>query len=83
MADGALVGISTDCGYVHNDRAMISLASIDLAFSEPGTVVSVLWGEEPNSSKPQVEEHRQVAIRATVAPVPYAAYAREAYRTEA
>jgi len=83
MADGALVGISTDCGYVHNDRAMISLASIDLAFSEPGTVVSVLWGEEPNSSKPQVEEHRQVAIRATVAPVPYAAYAREAYRSEA
>jgi vanillate/3-O-methylgallate O-demethylase len=81
MGGGVLVGISTDCGYVHNDRAMISLATIDLAFSEPGTEVTVLWGEEPNSSKPQVEEHRQVEIRATVAPVPYAAFAREAYRS--
>jgi vanillate/3-O-methylgallate O-demethylase len=81
LNEGARVGISMDCGYIYNDHAMISLAIIDLALSEPGTEVTVLWGEEPNSSKPQVEEHRQVEIRATVAPVPYAPFARDAYRT--
>jgi hypothetical protein len=28
-----------------------------------------------------VEEHRQVEIRATVAPVPFVAFARESYRS--
>jgi len=32
------------------------------------------------SAKPAVEAHRQVEIRATVAPVPYEAFARENYR---
>jgi vanillate/3-O-methylgallate O-demethylase len=58
----------------------VSLATADSAVSDPGTRVSVLWGERPNSTKPAVEEHRQVEIRATVAPAPYVRYAREAYR---
>lgn len=80
LAGDDLVGISMDCGYIHNDRAMVSLATIDLEYSAVGTQVTVLWGEEPNSTKPQVEPHRQVAIRATVAPAPYGSYAREQYR---
>jgi glycine cleavage system aminomethyltransferase T len=78
---GRLVGISMDCGYVYNDRAMISLASIESELAEKGTEVVVLWGEEPNSSKPQVERHRQVRIRAKVAPAPFAELARSGYRT--
>ncbi|MGH9295820.1 MAG: aminomethyl transferase family protein, partial [Acidimicrobiales bacterium] len=78
--DGRQVGISMDCGYDYNDRAMLSLATIENELAEPGTEVVVVWGEEPNSSKPQVEPHRQVEIRATVAPVPYAELARGAYR---
>jgi glycine cleavage system aminomethyltransferase T len=79
--DGAEVGISHDAGYVTNEHAFVSLASIDLAHSEPGTEVEVIWGEEPNSRKPAVEKHRQIAIRATVQPAPYSAFARENYRT--
>ena len=79
LLDGERVGISLDCGYLANDRAMVSLATIDSALAEPGTEVTVLWGEQPNSAKPGVEEHRQVEIRAVVAPCPYDA--REDYRS--
>ncbi|UQN30434.1 aminomethyl transferase family protein [Brachybacterium kimchii] len=79
-ADGRVVGISHDAGYIANEHAFISLASIDNEFSEPGTEVELLWGEDPVSTKPAVEEHRQVAIRATVAPAPYSPFAREKYR---
>lgn len=78
--DGARVGISTDAGYVAFDQLYMSLASIDVAVPD-GSVVEVLWGEDPISAKPQVDAtHRQVRIRATVAPAPYHDYARSVYR---
>jgi glycine cleavage system aminomethyltransferase T len=80
LHDGEWAGISTDVGYIANERAMVSLATIDRQLSEEGTEVIVLWGEDPNSGKPAVEAHRQVEVRATVAPVPYASTIREAYR---
>ena len=46
-----------------------------------GTEVTVTWGEDPVSQKPQVEPHRQVEVRATVAPWPYVREAREHYRS--
>ena len=79
LKDGQQVGISMDCGYLANEREMVSLATIDTALSEPGTEVVVLWGEQPVSAKPAVEEHVQVQIRATVAPCPYDA--RATYRS--
>lgn len=80
LVGGEQVGISHDCGYMANEHAFASLASIDLAHAEPGTEVVVVWGEQPNSRKPAVEPHRQVEIRATVAPAPYSQAARENYR---
>ena len=80
LQGGEDVGISHDVGYITNERAFVSLASIETAFAEPGTEVEVIWGEEPNSQKPAVEPHRQVTIRATVQPAPYSAFARESYR---
>jgi glycine cleavage system aminomethyltransferase T len=80
LKDGRLAGMSTDVGYIANERAFISLATVDAALSEPGTRVTLLWGEEPNTAKPGVEKHRQVEVRATVAPVPYAKVIRDAYR---
>jgi glycine cleavage system aminomethyltransferase T len=80
LVDGRQVGVSLDCGYAANQREILSLATIDPAHAEAGTRVTVLWGEEPNSAKPQVEEHRQVEIRATVAPVPYVQSVRDNYR---
>jgi vanillate/3-O-methylgallate O-demethylase len=78
--DGKPVGISMDCGYMVNEQIFASLATIDSAAAETGTEVTVTWGEQPNSRKPQVEPHRQVTIRATVAPAPYLDYARSNYR---
>ena len=77
---GSRVGISMDCGYVYTEKAMLSLAVVDAAVAEPGTDVVVLWGEKPNSTKPQVEPHEQTEIRATVAPAPIGDFARSAYR---
>jgi glycine cleavage system aminomethyltransferase T len=81
LKDGRQVGISLDCGYLANERAMVSLATVENEFAVPGTEVVVVWGEQPVSGKPAVEEHVQVEIRATVAPVPFVDFAREGYRT--
>jgi glycine cleavage system aminomethyltransferase T len=81
LKDGKIVGLSTYTGYTYNERAMLSLGVVDVAFSEPGTQVTVVWGEERRgSAKPTVERHTQAEIRATVAAVPYAEVARVAYR---
>ncbi|SHG16377.1 aminomethyltransferase family protein [Geodermatophilus nigrescens] len=79
LKDGQRVGISLDCGYLANEREMVSLATVDTALAEPGTEVVVVWGERPVSAKPAVEDHVQVEIRATVAPCPYDA--RDTYRS--
>ncbi|NIJ12501.1 glycine cleavage system aminomethyltransferase T [Saccharomonospora amisosensis] len=81
LRGGAAVGLSLDVGYIANEQAFVSLATVDAAVAEPGTDVTVLWGEEPNSTKPGVERHRQVEIRATVAPAPYVQEVRQSYRT--
>jgi vanillate/3-O-methylgallate O-demethylase len=78
LKDGEQVGVSLDCGYLANEREMVSLATLDTALAEPGTEVTVVWGERPVSAKPAVEEHEQVQIRAVVAPCPYDA--RDTYR---
>ncbi|WES64131.1 hypothetical protein P0L94_16895 [Microbacter sp. GSS18] len=80
LADGVDVGISHDAGYITGEQVFASLASLDAAHAEPGTEVVVVWGEEPNSTKPAVEPHRQIEIRATVYPAPYSSFARENYR---
>jgi vanillate/3-O-methylgallate O-demethylase len=79
--NGKRVGLSTYTGYTANERAMLSLAIVDVGVSEPGTEVTVVWGEEKGGThKPTVERHAQVEIRATVGPVPYGEIARTAYR---
>jgi syringate O-demethylase len=81
VKDGMIVGVSTWCGYSANEGAMLTLAIVDVEHAEPGTPVTFVWGEEGGgSSKPTVERHVQLEIRATVAPVPYAEPARASYR---
>jgi vanillate/3-O-methylgallate O-demethylase len=81
LKGGKTVGVSTYTGYTYNERAMVSLSVIDIEQSEPGTAVTLMWGEEGRgSSKPTVERHAQVEIRATVAPAPISEVARFAYR---
>jgi vanillate/3-O-methylgallate O-demethylase len=78
---GATVGLSTYTGYNYNERAILSLGIVDNAFSEPGTEVTIVWGEAGGgSTKPTVEPHVQAEIRATVQPVPISEVARVGYR---
>ncbi len=81
MAGGEMVGISSDCGYIANERCFVSLALIEARWAEPGTEVRLVWGEEPNSAKPGVEPHQQVEIGAKVAPAPLPSFARTTYRS--
>jgi glycine cleavage system aminomethyltransferase T len=81
LKGGKTVGLSTYTGYTFNERAMVSLAMVAVEQSEPGNEVTLVWGEEGRgSSKPTVERHAQVEIRATVQPAPISEVARVAYR---
>ncbi len=79
--DGAYVGRSMHTGYSANERCMLSVAVVDASVATPGTEVTLVWGEPTPSSKPAVEEHVQVRIRATVQPAPLVAKARGEYRS--
>jgi vanillate/3-O-methylgallate O-demethylase len=80
--DGKTIGLSHYPGYTVNERAMMSLGSLDEAYSHPGTSVVMVWGEEGGGAKsaPWIEPHHQVRIRATVAPAPISK-AAQTYRT--
>ena len=81
LKDGKMVGVSTFSGYSSNESSMLSLAIVDPEQSEPGTEVTIVWGEEGGgSAKPVVERHVQTEIRAIVSPVPYAEVVRASYR---
>ena len=81
LVNGRVAGVSTWAGYSWNERSMLSLAMLEPQYAEPGTEVTVVWGEENGgSAKPTVERHVQTEIRAVVGPVPYAEVARRAYR---
>jgi hypothetical protein len=50
LKDGKIIGVSTYTGYTYNERAMLSLGVVDVAYSEPGTQVTLVWGEEGRGS---------------------------------
>jgi len=82
LRGGERVGISTDAGYVAFDQLYMSLATLDTGIRD-GEEVEVVWGEDPISRKDSVDRtHRQVRIRATVAPAPFHDYARTVYRSD-
>jgi vanillate/3-O-methylgallate O-demethylase len=79
LHNGDLVGLSTFSGYSYNERAMLSLAVVDVDI-EIGTEVTLVWGEENGgSAKPVVERHEQTELRAVVSPCPYSEVARSSY----
>ena len=76
--DGGLIGLSSFCGYTINEKAWLCLALVNEQDARVGGDVVLVWGE-PNGGtrKPHVEQHRQVEIRATIAPCPYAKAVQE------
>jgi syringate O-demethylase len=78
--DGETVGVSTWIGYSANEGKMLTLAVLDAEHAEPGTDVTLVWGEEDGgTAKPTVEPHVQVEIGAVVSPVPYVEAVRTSY----
>ena len=69
--DGEIVGVSKWMSYINNHREMLSLALVDTEHSDPGTEVTLTWGEADGSENRAVERHETAEIRATVAPAPY------------
>jgi vanillate/3-O-methylgallate O-demethylase len=80
LHDGKLVGFSMFSGYSSNERSMLSLSTIDHDLAV-GTQVTLVWGEpDGGSAKASVERpHRQLEVRATVAPAPYSREVRDHY----
>jgi len=78
--EGETVGVSTWIGYSANEGKMLTLAVLDPDRAEPGTNVSLVWGEEDGgTAKPTVEPHVQVEIGAVVSAVPYVESVRTSY----
>ena len=78
--NGKTIGISTWVGYSANAGQMLTLAILDAAHATIGNEVTFVWGEENGgTSKPTVERHEQMEMRATVSPVPYSEVARTEY----
>jgi syringate O-demethylase len=74
------VGVSTWICYTANEGRMLTLAVLDSEHAEPGTEVTLVWGEEGGgTAKPTVEAHVQTEIRAIVSPVPYVETVRASY----
>ncbi|WP_152040211.1 aminomethyl transferase family protein [Salinigranum salinum] len=73
--DGETVGVSKYPGYLYYEREMLSLGTIDPEYSDPGTEVTFVWGDDSN--KRRVERHEPTEIRATVGPAPYVTGGRE------
>ncbi len=79
--NGQAVGLSHYPVYTSNVRGWISLALLDESAAEPGTEVSLTWGEpDGGTAKPSVERHVQTEIACTVEPCPISVTAREVYK---
>jgi len=78
-SNGKRIGMAHYPGYSVNERAMMSLGSLDEAYCKPGTKVVLVWGEEDGGRKsaPWIEPHVQMRIRAVVAPSPISRSAQE------
>jgi glycine cleavage system aminomethyltransferase T len=71
LVDGDHAGVTAWTSYTANERAMLSLAVVDVDHAAPGTEVTIRWGEPAGSPNPAVERHAITDVGATVAKVPY------------
>ena len=78
--DGTLAGVTYQTATIDTTGTILALSVVDKAHAEPGTAVTVVWGEHPGSGTAPDAELGFPRIRATVAPAPYDAYAATQYR---
>ncbi|HWH26908.1 MAG TPA: hypothetical protein VNT53_09710 [Pseudolysinimonas sp.] len=80
--DGKTVGVAWQSGFMASDKVFATVAIVDEEFGEPGTELTLLWGDSRVFPRQDLEEHRQFPIKVTVAPAPWASYARDGYRSD-
>lgn len=77
---GELAGLAMYTANFPAHGTLLSLALVDKAHAEPGTEVSVVWGEHPGAGAPADAHKAMPRIRARVQPSPYDQVARTSYR---
>ena len=77
---GVMAGLSMYTAFFPSHDTILSLGLIDKRFAEPGTAVSVAWGEHPGLGAPADAHRAFPRIRATVEASPYDQHARTQYR---
>lgn len=77
-----LVGVSEYATFMAPAGTVHSLAVIDTDAAEPGTELTLLWGQHPGPNAPADYQENFERIRVTVQPAPYYDYARTAYRAD-
>jgi vanillate/3-O-methylgallate O-demethylase len=79
-AGSSLAGLTYQTATIDPAGTILALTIIGKEFAEPGTEVSVVWGEHPGAGTSPDADLGFPRIRATVAPAPYDAHARTQYR---
>ena len=81
-AGAVLAGLTYQTATIDPAGTILSLTLIDKRYAEPGTEVSVVWGEHPGPGTAPDADLGFPRIRATVAPAPYDSHARTRYRRD-
>ena len=81
-AGPVLAGLTYQTATIDPAGTILSLTLIDKQYAEPGTEVSVVWGEHPGPGTDPDADLGFPRIRATVAPAPYDSHARTRYRRD-
>jgi glycine cleavage system aminomethyltransferase T len=79
-ADGSLVGLTYQTASLDPVGTILSLTLIGKRCTEPGTQVTVVWGEHPGPGTDPDADLGFPRIRATVQPAPFDEHARTRYR---
>ena len=79
-AGGALAGLTHQTATIDAVGTIASLTLIDKRYAEPGTEVTVVWGEHPGAGTDPDADLGFPRVRATVQPAPFDEHARKAYR---
>ena len=82
-AGSVLAGLTYQTATIDPAGTILSLTLIDKQFAEPGTEVTVVWGEHPGPGTPADADLGFPRIRATVAAAPFDEHARTRYRRHA
>jgi vanillate/3-O-methylgallate O-demethylase len=81
-AGEALAGLTYQTASIDPAGTILSLTLIDKRYAEPGTAVTVVWGEHPGPGTAPGADLGFPRIRATVQPAPYDQHARTQYRRD-